>query len=159
MEKELKNIMLVLSTTRQSPMSVEYAVETAMKNRSHIQLLFIVDSKVPDLVFEKMNEMNLLPEGQSAEISETILREYTQRGYSLIEDIEAVLRKQEISYTVFIERGDFADEALRKIRELLPDLVILTRSRGSKISKFLYGSSVDLLVRESPCQIRIVEER
>ena len=158
MEKELKTIMLVLSTTRQSPKSVEYAVETAIENNSHIELLFIVDSKIPDLVFEKMNEMNLLPEGQSEELYETILREYRQRGYSLIEDIEAVLREKEIAYSVFIERGDFAEEALRKIRALLPDLVILTRSRRSKISKFLYGSSVDFLVRESPCQIRIVEE-
>ncbi|RMF93851.1 MAG: universal stress protein [Candidatus Schekmanbacteria bacterium] len=158
MEEKLKKIMLILSSTRQSPRAVDYAIEKAIENNAEIEILFIIDVNIPDLVFEKMRETDLLPERQSKELYETILREYRQRGYALIENIEAQMKNKEISYSVFIERGDFAEEALKKIEEVLPDLVILTRSKKSKISRFIYGSSVDYLIRKSPCKIRIVEE-
>ncbi len=159
MAEKIKKIMLVLSSTRQSPKSVEYAVDTALENNSHMELLFIIDINIPDIVFEKMHEMDLLPERPSEELHETILREYRQRGYSLIEDIEKILREKEISYSVFVERGDFAEETMSKIKKISPDLVILTRSKRSKISKLLFGSSVDRIIRETPCKISIVEEQ
>ncbi|MBI5373909.1 MAG: universal stress protein [Candidatus Schekmanbacteria bacterium] len=154
----MNRIMLVLSTTRQSKKTIEYAVEKANQEKAHIDLLFILDSNISNAVFTKIHEMDLLGEGPSEELQAIIMKEYRQRGYALIEEIEAKLKEKEVSYSVYVERGEFADEVLKKISTLSIELVILTRARRSNIARMIFGSAVDRIIDEAPCKVEVIDE-
>ena len=154
----MKRIMLVLSTMRQSPKEIEYALQTAKKENAELLALFVIDSNVPSSVFQRLHEMDLIGEKPSEQLSEALMREYRQRGYEKLNEVEKKAKENNIHCTAYIEEGEFADEVLKMIKKLGVSLVILTRSHRSNISRFIFGSAVDELIKQSPCEVKIVDE-
>ena len=157
-EIEVKRIMLVLSTMRQSPKEIEYALQTAKKENAELVALFIIDSNMPGTVFQRLHEMDLIGEKPSEELSKALMGEYRQRGYEKLEEVEKKAKGKNVHCSIYIEEGDFAEEVLKMINKLGVSLVILTRSRRSNISRMFFGSAVDELIKQSPCEVKIVDE-
>lgn len=154
----MKRIMLVLSTMRQSPKAIEYALQTAKKENAELVSLFVIDTNIPGSVFQRLHEMDLIGEKPSEELSEALMKEYRQRGYEKLEEVEKKAKKSNIHCATYIEEGEFADEVLKMIKKLSVSLVILTRSHRSNISRFIFGSAVNDLIKQAPCEVKIVDE-
>ena len=154
----MKEIMLVLSTMRQSPKAVEYAFQTANERKAELVSLFILDSNLPNSVFQRLHEMDLIGEKPSEELSEALYREYRQRGYAKLKEIENKAKENNIPCSVYLEQGEFAEEVFKKIDKLNISLVILSRSHRSNIARLFFGSAVDKIIKQAKCEVKIVDE-
>ena len=154
----MEKIMLVISTMRHSSKAVEYALKSATERNAELVSLFILDSNVPSSVFQRLHEMDLIGEKPSEELSEALYREYRQRGYAKLKEIEKKAKEVNIPCTIYIEEGDFAEEVFKKIDKLNISLVILSRIHRSNIARLIFGSAVDRIIKQAKCEVKIVDE-
>ena len=76
----MKTILLTLSTTRQSPKTIDYALKKAQKEKASLIILFIVDPDLPHLVLDKMLDVGFMGDKPSMKLYQSILKEYRERG-------------------------------------------------------------------------------
>jgi len=154
----VKNILLVLSTTRQSPETVALAFEKVKDGLSSLTGLFILDSTIPESIFEKLTDVGFTGEKPSIQLQESILAEYRERGLRRMKEIEEIAVQKGVSFNSIIREGDFISECLDVINEKKADLVILTRRKRSQLSRFIFGSPVEEIRKSINCEMIIVDE-
>ena len=154
----MKNILLVLSTTRQSPKTIELALERAIKEEACLTGLFILDSKIPDSIFEKLTDSGFIGDKPSQQLHTSILLEYKQRAIIKLEETKEIASKKGVPFEAIIKEGDFISQCLEEINKAKADLVILTRKKRSSLSRFIFGSYVEDIQREVDCEVLIIDE-
>ena len=154
----MKNILLVLSTTRQSPKTIELALEKVKEEKSSLTALFVLDSEMPGSILEKLTDAGFTGEKPSQELHDSILSEYRERGRKKLEEVEKLAGEMEIPFTAIIREGDFTSECLAEIKVRNADTVITTRKKRSSLSRFIFGSPIEQIRDESECEMIIVEE-
>jgi len=154
----VKTILLTLSTTRQSPKTINYALKQAQKEKAHLVILFIVDPDLPHLILDKMMDVGFMGDKPSLELYHSILKEYKERGKKITEEISREADRLGIEWSDVMAEGEFIEECLKVIEEKKPEMTILTRAERSRLSRFLHGSAVNRLQQKSKCPIKIVEE-
>ncbi|MBE9503944.1 MAG: universal stress protein [Proteobacteria bacterium] len=154
----MKNILLVLSTTRQSPKTIELALERAMNEGARLTGLFILDSNIADSIFEKLTDSGFIGDKPSQQLHSSILLEYRQRGMVKLEETKEMAAKKGVSFEAIIKEGDFFNECLEEINKSKADLVILTRKKRSSLSRFIFGSYVENIKKGVDCEVLIVDE-
>lgn len=154
----MKNILLVLSTTRQSPKTVELAIEKARDEKADLTALFVLDSGMPESIFEKLTDIGFTGDKPSQQLRDSILVEYRERGKAKLGEIEAQAADMGISCGSIVKEGDFREECLSLIKEKKADLVIITRKKRSSLSRFIFGSPLEEIKNGAGCEMLIVEE-
>lgn len=148
----------MLSTTRQSPKTVELALDKAKGEGAMLTTLFILDSGMPESVFEKLTDIGFTGEKPSKQLQESILTEYRERGKRKVAEIERFAEERGVSFESIIKEGNFTSECLAAIEEKDADLVILTRRKRSNLSRFIFGSPLEEVKMEAGCEMLIVDE-
>ena len=154
----MKNILLVLSTTRQSPKTIELALEKVKEKGSSLSALFVLDSEMPGSILAKLTDSGFTGEKPSQELHDSILSEYRERGKKKLEEVEKLAKEMDVPFTAIIREGDFTSECLTEIKERNADTVITTRKKRSTLSRFIFGSPIEQIKNESKCEMIIVEE-
>lgn len=154
----MKNILLVLSTTRQSPKTVELAIEKAKSENASLTALFVLDSDMADSIFEKLTDIGFTGEKPSQQLQEAILTEYRERARSKLDEIEEFARSNDVQYGSIMKDGDFTTECIQLIEEKKADLVIITRKKRSSLSRFIFGSPLEAIKSKVCCEMLIVDE-
>ena len=154
----MKNILLVLSTTRQSPKTIELAMEKARDEKADLTALFVLDSGMPESIFEKLTDIGFTGEKPSEQLRDSILVEYRERGRTKLTEIETLAADMGIAFGSVVREGDFTTECLSAIREKEADLVIITRKKRSSLSRFIFGSPLEAIKSQAGCEMLIVEE-
>lgn len=154
----MKNILLVLSTTRQSPKTAELAFEKARSEKSNLTALFILDSGMPDSIFEKLTDIGFTGEKPSRQLHDAILAEYRERGRKKLDELEKFSEKTGVFFESIIREGDFASECISVIKDKKIDFAIITRKKRSSLSRFIFGSPLDAIKKETQCEIIVVDE-
>jgi len=151
-------IILAISTTRQSPKTVEYALETAKAQGAKLLGLFIVDPSLPDGIFAKLTDIGFIGDKPSEHLHQSILKEYENRATKRLMEICEMSKAKGLECETIIREGEFLKECLDVIKEKKADMVILTRAKRSYLSRFLFGSAVSELMKYAPCPVKVVEE-
>ena len=151
-------ILLVLSTTRDSQKTVDLALERAGREKAPLTVLFVLDSAMPESIFEKLTDMGFTGEKPSEQLRDAILVEYRERGRKKLAEIEALAAPLGIPCETVMREGEFRAECLSLIAEKGAELVILTRKRRSSLSRFIFGSPVEEIRERTGCELLIVEE-
>ena len=154
----MENILLVLSTTRQSPKTVELAIEKVKKEKSSLTALFILDSEMPGSILEKLTDSGFTGEKPSQELHDSILTEYRERGRKKLEEIENLANRMDVPFSAVIREGDFTSLCLAEIKDRRSDIVIITRKKRSSLSRFIFGSPIEQIGDAAECEMIIVEE-
>jgi len=154
----VKTILLTLSTTRQSPKTIDFALKKAQEEKARLIILFIVDPDLPHLVLDKMLDVGFMGDKPSMKLYRSILKEYTERGKKITEEISRAAASLRIDWSIHMAEGEFTEECLKVIEDKNPEMTILTRTERSRLSRFLHGSAVNRLKRKTKCPIIIVEE-
>ena len=154
----MENILLVLSTTRQSPKTVELAIEKVKKEKSSLTALFILDSEMPGSILEKLTDSGFTGEKPSQELHDSILTEYRERGRKKLEEIENLANRMDVPFSAVIREGDFTSLCLAEIKDRRSDIVIITRKKRSSLSRFIFGSPIEQIRDAAECEMIIVEE-
>ena len=154
----MKNILLVLSTTRQSPKTIDLALEKVKAEKSSLTALFVLDSEMPGSILEKLTDAGFTGEKPSQELHDSILTEYRERGKNKLEEVEKMAKEMDVPFIAIMREGDFTSECLAEIKYRNADTVITTRKRRSTLSRFIFGSPIEQIRNESKCEMIIVEE-
>ncbi len=158
MERVLNNILLVLSTTRQSPATIDLALAKAKEKSSFLTGVFILDSGIPESIFDKLTDIGFTGEKPSQQLHESILSEYRERGVRKMKEIEDLASGHGVPFESIIRKGDFTTECLSVIDEKKVDLVIVTRKKRSSLSRFIFGSPLEEIQKKVDCEFIIVDE-
>lgn len=154
----MKNTLLVLSTTRQSPKTIDLAIEKVKKEGSSLTALFVLDSEMPGSILEKLTDAGFTGEKPSQELHDSILTDYRERGKKKLDEIEELAKQMDIPFAAIIREGDFTSECLAEIKYRRSDIVIITRKKRSSLSRFIFGSPIEQIRDESECEMIIIEE-
>lgn len=154
----MKTIILAISTTQHSPAAVRYALDVAEKEHARLVTLFVIDSKVPGLVFEKLIDMGFIGEKPSVELKEAVEKEYQQQADEKIAEIRELAEGRGLEHDIYLDKGDFFESTLQAIAKFSADVIVLTRARRSQLSRIFSGSAVDELTKRAPCEVKVFEE-
>ena len=154
----MKNLVLVLSTTRQSTKTEEEALERAKSEGAQLTLAFILDSRMPESIFEKMTDVGFTGERTSQQLQTSILDEYRRRGALKLDEIKDAAASMGVACNLVVREGAFAIECLSLVNEMNADLVILTRKKRSSLSRFIFGSAIEDIQGMLECECLIVDE-
>jgi len=154
----MKKILLLLSTTRNSPKSVAKALELAQEQSAELVLLFILDDALAQSIIDKMSEEGWVGGKASEHLQNSILREYFTQGQAKLKEIEEKANNHGVSHRSIYSRGQFAPVALGVIEKEGVDLIIVGRRKRSDLSRFIFGSPVAQIEKKAGCEMMVIDE-
>ncbi len=157
-EEKREKVLLIVSTTRKSPKSVERAIEYAQEKNTQLICLYVLDSELPKAIVKQMTEEGWLGGKPSEDFYLALLKEYERWGKEKIEEIKKEAEEHQIPFRAEIRRGDFLNQALDFINQEQVNYIIVTRRRRSNLSRFLFGSAVAELKKQVSVPVEIIDE-
>ncbi len=154
----MKKFLLALSTTKYSKEAIDYAIDLAKQKEAELKVIFILDSNVPGTVFEKLTDIGFIGDKPSTDLQEAISNEYADQAKKVLVEIKDQSSEMGVECQTYLEEGDFGSKCLESIARFSADMIILARSRRSFFSRMFFGSAVDSLLRQAPCEIKIFDE-
>ncbi len=151
-------VLLILSTTRTSPGAVDYAIDLAKREGRELIVLFIIETDVVNEVFETFSDIGFIGDKPSSRLTEAMMREFRQRGYAELKEVEKRARKKGIKTHSIIEEGDFIKKALWVMEKYHVHRAVAIKKRRSAIASYFVKSQVLKLKELAPCQVEIFEE-
>ena len=153
-----RRIMLLLSFLRRSPKCTELALQMAAERQAELIVLFVLDEDVMTKVTKKLTEDGWIGGKPSEQFLVALRQEYREQAQTKIQEVEKAARLKGIALRSFSREGNLVDEALALLKEEKIDLVIVTRRKRSRLSRFLFGSAVADLMMQAPCPIQVIDE-
>jgi nucleotide-binding universal stress UspA family protein len=153
----MKNILLVLSTAAQSPKAIDVALRKAIELSGKLIVLFVSDANLPSSIFERLEGSTLVGERPGQAVQEALMEEYKRQGEQQLEEIKRRAADQGTETEVILKVGVFADECIAAIREKCIEVAVLTRTRRSQLSRFIFGSPIKNIQDCVECQFEIVD--
>ncbi len=154
----MDKILLILSTTRKSDKCVKEAVDIASKENAKLIILFVVDNEVPQKIFDSLTEEGWIGGKTTENLYNAVLDEYSIQGKEKISEIEAAAKSKGVDYQSVIKRGTFLDVALSVAKKEQVSLILVTRRKRSRLSRFFFGSAVAELKEKVTCETKIIDE-
>jgi len=154
----MDKILLILSTTRKSDKCIKEAVDIASKENAKLIILFVVDNEVPQKIFDSLTEEGWIGGKTTENLYNAVLDEYSVHGKEKILEIEAAAKSKGVDYKSVIKRGTFLDVALSVVEEEQVSLILVTRRKRSRLSRYFFGSAVAELKEKVSCETKIIDE-
>jgi nucleotide-binding universal stress UspA family protein len=153
-----KNILLVISTTRESPKTIAYALRRAQELGGRLTALCVIDTSLPVSIVEKLSDSGFVGDKPGEEVYEEILEEYRQRGTRKLAEIAQAAEKNHIPVKTLLKKGDLVLECLEAIDTERAAVVIVGRKKMSKLSQFIFGSPIKKIEKNAKCPVEVIEE-
>ena len=154
----MDKILLILSTTRKSDKCIKEAVDIASKESAKLVILFVVDNEVPQKIFDSLTEEGWIGGKTTENLFNAVLDEYSVQGKEKILEIEAAAKSKGVHYKSVIKMGTFLDVALSVAEEEQVSLILVTRRKRSRLSRYFFGSAVAELKEKVSCETKIIDE-
>ena len=154
----MKNILLILSTSRTSNDAIEYAVNLAKKEKAKLVVLYIVETELTNEVFDKFTDIGFIGDKPSTQLTEAIMKEYRQRGYEEMGKVQIRAMEENVDFDAVTTQGDFVEKAIEVIERYKVDMAVAIKRKQSVFLKYFSKSTVDELVEKAPCKVEVFEE-
>ncbi len=157
-DSNMVNILLVLSTTRESPRTIDYAFKRVQELKGNLVALCVIDTSLAASIQEKLADSAFIGDKPGEDVYQKILEEYKQRGERKLKEIEDAAQKHHISIKTILREGDIVKECLDTIDQVKAFAVIIGRKKRSKLSQFIFGSPIKLIEKNAKCPVEVIEE-
>jgi nucleotide-binding universal stress UspA family protein len=154
----MNKIMLLLSFLRRSPKCIKLALQIAAERKAELIVLFVLDAEVLHAVTRKLTEDGWIGGKPSEHFLEALRQEYQEQAQTKIQEVEEAAREKAIPVRSFSRQGNLVEEALALLAYEKIDLIIVTRRKRSRLSRFLFGSAVADLMKRTPCPVQVIDE-
>ena len=158
----MQTVLLVLSTTRESPKTVAYALRRTKELGGKLAILCVIDTQLPSSIQEKLADSGFVGDKPGQEVYAQILKEYKQRGEKKLSEVLETARKEGLQVQASLREGDLVEECLTAIDQENASVVIIGRKKMSKLSQFIFefrgGSPIKLLEKNAKCPVEVIEE-
>ncbi|MBL7684801.1 MAG: universal stress protein [Deltaproteobacteria bacterium] len=158
MMNPVSKILLVISTTRESPRTIQTAFDRAAQISGSLIALCVIDTELPSSIVDQLADRSFVGEKPGEEIFDEILKEYRQRAEKKLAEIEAMAQQKKIPIQTILIQGDFVSECLTTIQKEKPSLVLIGRKKQSKLSQFIFRSPLRKIEKGSTVPVEVVEE-
>ncbi len=155
----MSKIMLLLSFLRRSPQCIDLALQIAAERQAELIVLFVLDAEILQAVTRKLTEDGWIGGKPSEQFVEALRQEYREQAQTKIQEVEEAARLKAIPMRSFLREGALAEEAIALLEQEKIDLIIVTRRKRSRLSRFLFGSAVGDLRKQAPCPVKIIDEK
>ncbi len=153
----MKNTLLVLSTAAQSPKATDVALNIAKEQGGTLIVLFVADVDMTATIFDRLEGTTMIGESQGQAVQCALLEEYKRQGEQQLAMIKKRAEEQGIPTETIFKMGGFADECIAAIRGNEIETTVLTRTRRSQLSRFIFGSPIKKIQDNVDCQFEIVD--
>lgn len=115
------------------------------------------DCRVPEVVLMRVREPldPTVIETLDAKIAVELDEAYREDAASYLEKIAGTLKKKGINAKIEVLAGNPAEEIIKYIQSRGVDLVIMSTHGRSGISRWVFGSVADKIIRNSPVPVLI----
>ncbi|MBI4430087.1 MAG: universal stress protein [Candidatus Omnitrophica bacterium] len=152
-------ILWILTTTKDTPKTSDYVLNLAKQKSAGLIALLVLDCRLGQQIFKKLESESFFGGGQSANLAETLLQDYEERGRNKFSDIRSRAVEKNIALETSVKRGVAADECVRVIKELQPEEIVLTRMPGSRFCKFFFSEAADKIRGAAGCPVTVIDEK
>jgi len=154
-----KKVLLVLSTSGVSEEAVGYAVERARSDGAGLVALYLLESDAAGEVFDTFSDIGFIGEKPSTELSESIMKEYRQRGYEELGKVQIKAMEEGVDFEPLMEEGDLVPKVLRVIDSTGAYVAVVVKStRKRALLKYFSRSVAEEIKEKAPCEVVIFKE-
>jgi nucleotide-binding universal stress UspA family protein len=147
MAENVKNLLLVLTSSATSDKALDFAIETAKKEGAKLVALYLIETELAEEVFDKFSDIGFIGERPSMELTEAVMKDYRQRGYEELGHVQIKAMEEDLPYDLIMEQGAYLESVLEVITERGVETAVVSRS-----------SVADELSKSAPCKVHIFEE-
>lgn len=153
------NVLLVLSTSRTSKKAMDAAVDKVdAAGGGKLVALFIVETKLANEVFDTFSDIGFIGDKPSKELSEAIMKEYSQRGYEELGRVQVAAMEKAVSFEPLMERGDYVSTVLSAVRDHDIEAAVVVRRKISGLRKYFSKPLEDEIADSAPCKVEFFDE-
>jgi len=150
-------LLLVLSTHSDSDKAIDYAVERAAQEGRALVAYFLLESELAREASERFSDIGFTGDKPSASLSESLMREYRQRGYEAIGRAQIKAMEEGVDFTPLLDEGPYVSTILGAIEENDIGLVVIQQRRETSLFKY-FKKGLSAEVKEmASCEVVIVE--
>ncbi len=159
MKKTETNVLLVLSTSGTPEAAIEHAVKLALDSEAKLVTLYPVDNELASEAFDSFTDIGFIGDKPSSELSESLMREYRQRGYEELGLVQQRTMEAGVEYEPIMEEGRFVSLVIEVIdRYNVSNAVLVSRHERSFIKYFSKDMAGEVKKR-AQCDVVIYPEK
>lgn len=154
----MKKVLLVLSKTDASDQAISFAVDRAKEEGIGLVALYILESGLANEVFDTFTDIGFIGERPSAKVSESIMKEYRQRGYEELGRVQGKAKDAGVECELALEQGDFVKKVIETIKHKCIGYAVLVRKARMPFFRFFSRSPADEVKEKAGCEVVIFNE-
>ena len=148
---------MLVSFLRSSSKTIEDAMLLAKFENAELVLFFVLDMKYADNIANTLTSEGWIGSKPSEQLYLSLLKEYKMQAEAKIGRIQETAQQLDIPVRSVIRSGSVLEETLKMTEEEKPDLIVITRRKRSKLSRFIFGSMVSALIKQVDCPVKIID--
>jgi len=155
----MPHILMILSDAGESPRTVEFTLRLAAQQEGTVTGLFIMDPRVAQRMDSQLSDSGFVGDQPSQQVMRVIEGEYRDQAEKHLAEAARTFANQGIPFEAELRDGDFIQTCLDVIRERHVDHVVICGRHQSNLRRMLFGSQVDELLGQIPCQVDVIDEQ
>lgn len=153
-----KNVLIALSTSGTSEAALDYAVKKAKESKATLVALYVLEAGLANEVFDTFSDIGFIGDKPSTELSESIMKEYRQRGYEELGRAQVKTMEEGVDFEPLMEKGEYVAKVLEVIRKKEVILAVAVKRKQKRLFKYFSRSLADEVKEKAPCEVVIFEE-
>ncbi|MFQ5735282.1 MAG: universal stress protein [Thermodesulfobacteriota bacterium] len=151
-------LLLVLSTSETSEEAVDYAVARSKEEGMGLIALYLLETGLASEVFDTFSDIGFIGEKPSTELSESIMKEYRQRGYEELGKVQIKAMEEGVDFEPLMEQGDFVSRVLGLIESTGAPVAVLVRRKKRSFFKYFSRSLAEEVKEQAACEVVLFTE-
>ncbi len=154
----MKNVLLVLSTSGTEQSWIDIAVQRAVKDGLGLVALYILDKELADEAFDAFTDIGFIGDKPSSELSESLMREYRQRGYEELGLVQIKAMEEGVAFEPLMEEGSFVSKVLEVIERMDVSVAVVVSRRERSLLKYFSRSLAQEVKDLAGCEVMVLPE-
>ena len=149
--------LVVLTALRFSPDYGTAALRSAAEHGEDVVFCLVVDRDLSDNVCGQLADVGFLADGLMHDLQDTMASEYKSRGLANLHERTEEARSLGLQAETVVREGPFVDVVECVAREREAGRILVARTDRPHLSRVLFGSELDRLVRRAPCEVEVFD--
>ena len=154
----MKNVLLVLSASGTAESWIDIAVQRAVKDGLGLVVLYILDKDLADEAFDAFTDIGFIGDKPSSELSESLMREYRQRGYEELGAVQVKAMEEGVAFEPLMEEGSFVSKVLEVIERMNVSVAVVVSRRERSLLKYFSRSLAQEVKDLAGCEVVVLAE-
>lgn len=154
----MKKVLIVLTSAAMPEKAIDYAVSSANEKGAGVVALFLLETELSGEIFDKFTDIGFIGDKPSAELSESLMREYRQRGYEQLGRVQIKAMEEGVDFEPLMEEGSFVQKALDVMSRYDAAEAVLFKRRERRFLDYFSRSMADEVKKRAHCPVKVFTE-